>query len=235
MVARGEFVQDRPTDAIRTPNPWRPYAHYIAVLTDGIAEAIGHVGLGPGSRVLDFGCADRPYWRFFGPDIEVVGADLPGNTEASVEIRPDGTLPLADGSFDLVLSTQVLEHVEDPSVYLHECWRVLRPGGQLVVTTHGYFQFHPDPVDYWRWTGQGLRKLIETKGFTVSRLEGIFGFGAVGLQFCVDSFVPRLPKRLRRLAYRASHTLIRTVDNRQGPVTKRFNASVFAVTATRPE
>ena len=55
-------------------------------------------------------------------------------------------------SFDAVLSTQVLEHVADPGALPAERFRVLRPGGRLLLSTHGIFVYHPDPDDYWRWT-----------------------------------------------------------------------------------
>ena len=55
--------------------------------------------------VLDFGCGERPYRHLFTGSR---GADLPGNPRADIEIRDDGTLPVEDGSFDSVLSTEVL-------------------------------------------------------------------------------------------------------------------------------
>ncbi|MBV8159989.1 MAG: methyltransferase domain-containing protein, partial [Acidimicrobiia bacterium] len=67
-----------------------------------------------GARVLDYGCAARPYRALFGPGVEYVGADLAGNALADVLLNDDGSVPLPDAQFDLVLSTQVLEHVADP-------------------------------------------------------------------------------------------------------------------------
>ncbi len=66
-----------------------------------------------------------------------------------------------------MLSTQVLEHVTDPRLYLAECHRVLRPGGPLLLSTHGIMVYHPDPVDYWRWTGAGLQRAV-----TAGRVRG---------------------------------------------------------------
>ena len=70
--------------------------------------------------------------------------------------------------YDCVLSTQVLEHVEDPQGYLEECHRVLTPGGHLVLTTHGLFEDHACPYDYWRWTADGLKRLVGGVGLEVS-------------------------------------------------------------------
>jgi SAM-dependent methyltransferase len=232
--APAEYVRDRPIDAIRTSDPWRPFAHYIAVLSATLEDLSRDLGVAPGGRVLDFGCADRPYTDWFEDRVEVVGADLPGNPLATVHVGPDGRVPCPDASFDAVLSTQVLEHVADPALYLRECERLLRPGGRLLLSTHGIFYFHPDPVDYWRWTCQGLQHVVEEAGLQVVRLEGIYGMGATGVQLAVDALLPKLPNRLRGAALRLSHSVIQRVDRRQSAESKRLNASVFALVAEKP-
>jgi len=70
-----------------------------------------------------------------------------------------------DNSFDVVISTQVLEHVVQPENYLRECLRLLRPGGKLILTTHGIFADHPCPFDLHRWTADGLALLCRNSGF----------------------------------------------------------------------
>ncbi len=82
----------------------------------------------------------------------------------------------------MVLSTQVLEHVDRPGLYLAECHRVLRPGGRMLLSTHGIMVFHPDPVDYWRWTCDGLQRAVRDAGFEIVRFEGIVGLAATGIQ-----------------------------------------------------
>ena len=88
-------------------------------------------------------------------------ADLAGGSDLDFEYAADGRLPSEAADYDCVLSTQVLEHVEDPAAYLQECYRVLRPGGHLLLTTHGIFEDHAVPHDYWRWTAGGLQRMIE--------------------------------------------------------------------------
>jgi SAM-dependent methyltransferase len=56
--------------------------------------------------------------------------------------RADGmALPFRDGSFDLVLSHAVIEHVADAALYLRECRRVLAPGGRFYLSTAPYLSF----------------------------------------------------------------------------------------------
>ncbi len=86
-----------------------------------------------------------------------MGIDLPGNAEADFVLREDGTTSTPDQFAEIVLSTQVLEHVGDPVAYLREAFRMLKPGGLLMLSTHGLWLYHADPSDYWRldWAGIG--------------------------------------------------------------------------------
>lgn len=139
-------------------------------------------GLAPGSGellVLDIGGRDRPYAGLFtralgrsGRPVRylVVDPGPGGDITATAE-----DLPVADGKFDLILSTQVLEHVNDPARTVAEMSRALAPGGTCLLTTHGTWFYHPDPEDRWRWTSAGLKELFTTCGFrdvAVHRIGG---------------------------------------------------------------
>jgi SAM-dependent methyltransferase len=175
-----------------------------------------------------------PYRYMFPPTAEYVGADLPGNPDATVELNPDTTVPAADASFDAVVSTQVLEHVADPALYLSECHRVLKPGGRLLLSTHGVFIYHPDPVDYWRWTCAGLQRQVEAAGFEVVRFEGSFGLVATGLQTAQDGIYYHLPRLIRPAFALVTQALIALADRLQSAESRRLNASVFVLVAAKP-
>jgi SAM-dependent methyltransferase len=227
------FHADRPGD-LRTPSPWHRLAYVIRALPAGLEELARDVPVPADGRVLDYGCADAPYRRFFSAAAEYVCADLAGNPHAALEILPDGTLPAPDASFDAVISTQVLEHVLDPRVYLAECFRVLRPGGRMLLSTHGIMVYHPDPVDLWRWTCAGLRRDVEAAGFEIERFEGIVGLAATGLQLFQDAIWWRLPRPLRPPFALVVQSLVALADRLQGRDARRQNALVFALVARRP-
>jgi SAM-dependent methyltransferase len=146
-----------------------PGDHHYLCLSDLLLALKDLVPSGV-SRVLDFGCGGSPYRSLFG-DCIYHRADLIGGPNLDVEYGPDARLPLAAAAYDCVLSTQVLEHVQDPVAYLRECHRVLIPGGHLLLTTHGSFEDHACPEDFWRWTAFGLRRLVEDVGLQVNELK----------------------------------------------------------------
>jgi SAM-dependent methyltransferase len=121
-------------------------------------------------RILDVGCGVKPYYPFFaGVASAYVGVDVVENPAAEL-LGSVEALPVDDGSFDVVVCTQVLEHSDDPAQAVRELRRVTAPGGRVLASTHGVQVYHPSPVDYWRWTHEGLRRLFEQNG-NWSRLD----------------------------------------------------------------
>lgn len=116
-----------------------------------------------GKRVLDVGSGVKPYYPFFADAAEFVGVDVKENVDADL-VGPADAIPVADGSYDIVLCTQVLEHVDDPAAVVRELHRVCAQGGRVLTSTHGVMLYHPNPQDLWRWTHAGLRRLFEESG-----------------------------------------------------------------------
>lgn len=103
-------------------------------------------------RVLDYGCGmGFGYQRHLAACVKkYVGADVSDvavktanerNLDA-VKIAEDGTVPLASGSFDGAVCSEVFEHLWDPLVAARELHRVLEPGGILVASVPN-FGYHP--------------------------------------------------------------------------------------------
>jgi SAM-dependent methyltransferase len=211
-----------------------PFSYVAAQLESLIEHLAAPSDLPPDAQVLDYGCATQPYRKLFAADIDYIGADLQGNPLARVELRPDGTVPQPDSSVDLVLSTQVLEHVVDPALYLSECYRLLRPGGALALSTHGIMYYHPDPEDYWRWTSAGLTKLVEDAGLEVAEVRGVMGLGSAALQLLQWATLGHVPRALRRPYTMLTQALIAASDRRYSDQSRIYNALVLGVRAVKP-
>ena len=183
--------------------------------------------------LIDYGCGDTPYRGFVAPRVgRYLAFDLPGNEHADEHLTPDGRVVLSDGSADAVLSTQVLEHVPDPAAYLAECRRLLRPGGKLVLSTHGHWRFHPHPTDFWRWTSQGLRKVVTEAGFDVVDWRGVLGLGAVGWVMVQDALVRRLPKPTRGIVANGCQWVCAGIDRLHRDASRAEDASIYVLVAT---
>jgi len=158
-----------------TPRLWQPDWLVLRRQAQAIQGLLAHPGIAlGGASVLDFGCGTRPYEHWFrGAGARYQGADIDGGHE--IGLRPDGSLVAADATFDMIASFQVLEHVWDVATYLREAHRVLKPGGWLLLSTHGSWFYHPHPGDYRRWTAQGLRREIEERGFGLVEMRSVIG------------------------------------------------------------
>jgi SAM-dependent methyltransferase len=218
---------------VRELVPWSPFAYVAWRLRQCITRLVEGAALAPDATVVDYGCADAPYRGLFGRKVTYVGADLEGNPRADVELRADGTLPLDEGSVDLVLSTQVLEHVEDPALYLSECARVLRPGGSLVLSTHGIMYLHRDPDDFWRWTCDGLEKVVADAGLDVAEADGVLGLVPAGLMLVQVGIARRLPRFALKPVIVVFQALIAATDLGSSATSRREFGLVIAVRATK--
>ncbi len=127
------------------------------------------LGCGPGNSVDLFRSLDR--------STRWIGLDLPRSPEVAARTRTDAefrtfdgvSIPLEAASLDLVLSKQVLEHVERPAALLAEVGRVLRPGGYLVGSTSQLEPYHS--LSQWNYTPLGLSRLFEESGLETLELR----------------------------------------------------------------
>ena len=181
MTYHPETAAQRGLPGPRAPNDWL-YLHYEP-LWRALRRELGALR----GRVLDVGCGLQPYRSLLGPEVEYVGLDRPGR-EPKADLEGDAqAIPAPDGSFDAVMSTQVLEHVTDPAAALREAVRVLRPGGRVVLTVPGCWPAHEVPHDFWRFTRHGVLHLVEAAGLGELRLEVLGGLWAtVGQMFALE-------------------------------------------------
>ncbi len=108
------------------------------------------------ARVLDLGCGQGPYARHFPGRI---GCDIKASPAVHVVADAHAT-PFRAGTFEVVLCSEVLEHLREPERAIAEMYRVLRPSGKLVLTTRFLYPIHDNPHDYWRFTRGSLVHLL---------------------------------------------------------------------------
>ncbi|GBD51185.1 class I SAM-dependent methyltransferase [Microcystis aeruginosa LEGE 11464] len=165
------------------PPFWRHDWYSLLKLRQGIEQVIDTNQIGfAEQKIADIGCGDCPYRPLFiARGCEYIGCDI--DNTAEVMIEPGKPIPLPDASFDGVVSFQVLEHIWDLDEYLGECYRLLKPGGWLLLTTHGNWLYHPHPNDYRRWTREGLLYEISSRKFVLKDVLSVVGPLAWTTQF----------------------------------------------------
>lgn len=134
--------------------------------------------------ILDYGAGTSPYKDLFGGKrLKYIRADIDKTVNPDYILSENKNIPLRSGSIDVIISTQVLEHIKKPDFYLQECARLLRRGGLLLLSTHGLWPYHPYPSDYHRWTRIGLASEIKGSGFKILEVNAILGPFAASSQF----------------------------------------------------
>lgn len=101
-------------------------------------------------------------------------------------------IPVADGSYDSAVCTQVYEHLADPERAAREMYRVLRAGGHAIVTVPQMNELHEAPHDYFRYTRFGLHALFERTGFAVVEIHQRGGYYATLAQMRITEWNERL-------------------------------------------
>lgn len=156
-----------------------------------------------GSKVLDVGAGAGPYRELFahceyrtqdfGREPSTVGRYTTLDYESDVL-----SIPAPDGAFDVILCTEVLEHVPEPARALVEMARLLRAGGHLLLTAPLGSRLHQEPFHFYGgFTPSWYRRFLPEAGFRVESVEPnggffrLFGQEAMYFSACVD------PRRTR--------------------------------------
>jgi SAM-dependent methyltransferase len=155
------------------------------------------------ARVLDIGCGVGMYTAQFltyTPHVAGVELDLAAAVQArsrapDIALAPAERLPFVEGSFDVVFSHEVLEHVADDRLAAAEMVRVCAPGGRIVLycpnrlypfETHGHYwrgRYHFGNTPMINWLPDSLRDRLapHVRAYTSSGLRHLFADQSVGL------------------------------------------------------
>lgn len=214
--------------------PWHHRRRWIRFyLQQKLQTIIDSKLITSGKTVLDYGCGDKPYeWMFRKKFEQYIGVDLTTTEAADYVVNQEDKLPVDDQSIDLVLSTQVLEHVKETNHYLQEIHRVLKANGYLLLSTHGVWPYHPCPNDYWRWTIDGLELIIQQAGFEILEIQSVFSLLSVSLQLWQDGTELKFPSPFRQIYVGLIQFLIGYIEAHNSEQLSN-NASVYIVLAQK--
>lgn len=144
----------------------------------------------PNAKVLDAAAGLKPYQTYFA-HCDYESCDFPncqdfyGNLDDGrrdnlagrhTYICPIESIPVADGSYDAVLCTQVLEHVPHPLAALKELHRVLKDSGRLFVTVPQGYGVHGEPYNFFYFTKYGLELILTEAEFEVLNITERGGY-----------------------------------------------------------
>lgn len=137
-------------------------------------------------KLLDIGCGEKPYRKIASRYVdEHIGVDhtLTEHSKANIDLMGTAySIPVADSSFETILCTDVLEHLEKPADAIAEAFRVMKHGGYAIYTVPLFWHLHEEPRDFYRYTRYGLQYLFETNGFEVIEVKALSGFCATFAQ-----------------------------------------------------
>lgn len=177
------------------------YLGHRALLRD-----ITQLSAGLEGTLVDVGCGAKPYASLF-PRCIYVGLEVAVASEFGSAKRPDvyydgSRIPISDGSADVILSTQVLEHVFEPDGLLAEMARICRPGATLLLTVPFVWDEHEQPFDFARYSSFGLTHLLHRAGFRVIEHRRTLADASIFAQlwlayvYKVTLPLPRNPRRI---------------------------------------
>jgi 2-polyprenyl-3-methyl-5-hydroxy-6-metoxy-1,4-benzoquinol methylase len=128
--------------------------------------------------VVDVGCGNSPVKKYL-RRCTVLSMDI--RKGPLVDFISDASgMAVKDGSADIIILTEVLEHVKDPRECLKEAYRALKENGNMILSVPFLWGIHDEP-DRNRWTETGIRELLAVSGFRVKGLEYKGCFTAVFL------------------------------------------------------
>ena len=154
--------------------------------------------------LLDLGCGKKPFREIYEKYVDYsIGIDVPTSPhdKSLVDIQAIGTeIPFKNATFDVVICTEVMEHVAEPKQLLSEIRRVLRPDGILILTTPFLVPVHEAPYDFYRYTVHGLEYLVKQSGLNLIKIIPFSELFGVLISFLAQAqlkFWNILSKKLR--------------------------------------
>ncbi len=190
-------------------------------------------------RVIDVGCGEQPLRRLVESEgATYVGFDVEQNAGASVAIIGfiDQALPApwpdAHHVYDLVLCTEVLEHVADWDVAFMNLRSLVAPRGRVIMTVPFIFPLHMEPLDYFRATPHAIEKLAARHHFVIDEQQKLGDArGVIATALDDVSILPNRPTLVPRIAARVLRTgrkwLVKVIQSDAVWTLVRVNSNMY--------
>ncbi len=191
----------------------QPDYFVVKHLDSFLREQLGRL-LGKGQIVVDVGCGEQPLRGL----IERLGGRYTGiDVNKHSQVRTDvlGTVtatPFREEIADIVICTEVLEHVSDTYRAFGELVNLTKPGGYLLITTPFSYPLHEQPHDFVRLTSFQIRELARHHGLVVEHIQES-GNELEVMATLLDSTVQRMTVNEKSLIMRAARRIMRTLLN----------------------
>lgn len=122
--------------------------------------------------VFDIGCASMTPKKYLPDGCDYFGLDYPDTADNWYLTKPNiygdaQKLPLKQNSIDNILLLDVLEHLPSPGKCISEIFNALKPEGKLIIRVPFMYPIHDAPLDFHRWTINGLNQLAINNNFLV--------------------------------------------------------------------
>ncbi|MBS0419366.1 MAG: class I SAM-dependent methyltransferase [Proteobacteria bacterium] len=173
-------------------------------------------------RLLDLGCGKVPLFEAYRPfATETVcvdwGQSLHSNGHLDLECDLTQPLPFADGEFDTIILSDVLEHIAEPQPLWREMARVLSTGGRILLNVPFFYWLHEQPHDYYRYTEYALQRFAAQADLRITHLSAIGGAPEVLADILAKNLVhlPLLGRPLAALTQTMTQFLVRAGPGRR--------------------
>jgi ubiquinone/menaquinone biosynthesis C-methylase UbiE len=128
-----------------------------------------------GKRIIEVGACDvngslRRLVNAYNPS-EYIGVDIANGPGVDIVCDASELLNLfPECSFDFVISTEMIEHVRDWRLIIHNMKKICKPGGVMLITSRSYgFFYHGYPYDFWRYELDDMKNIFQD--FDIEVLE----------------------------------------------------------------
>ncbi|MDP2638729.1 MAG: methyltransferase domain-containing protein [Candidatus Azambacteria bacterium] len=149
--------------------------------------------------VIDVGCGNSKYKSMilkFDNVKKYTGLDFFVSNNADIVTDLNKKLPVENAKYDSAICISVIEHLLEPQLALDEIYRVLKPGGYLLLTTPWIYPFHGEPSDCFRYSRFALKHMLEKSGFKLVSVQPTGGKFRIFLTF-LNKWAPIFGKVVR--------------------------------------